>query len=149
MEKLSYSVFIKASKKKVWETMLNDATYRQWTAIFNPSGSYYEGSWNEGSDIRFYGPNEDGTVSGMISRIKQSRPYEYISIQHLGEVINGKEKLWPATAGVEALENYTFKEVDGGTELHVDLDSPPEYKEMFEEMWPKALQKLKEIAENQ
>lgn len=46
-----------------------------------------------------------------------------------------------------AFENYTFREKDGGTELLVDMDTNEEYKQMFEEMWPKALQSLKEIAE--
>jgi hypothetical protein len=46
-----------------------------------------------------------------------------------------------------SLENYTFKNKDGKTELLVDMDINDEYKEMFEGMWPKALQKLKEISE--
>ena len=36
---------------------------------------------------------------------------------------------------------------DGKTELLVDMDINDEYKEMFEGMWPNALQKLKELAE--
>ena len=43
MEKLHFSISIKAPKEKVWDTMLNDVTYRQWTSVFNPPGSYYEG----------------------------------------------------------------------------------------------------------
>ncbi|MCU1549275.1 MAG: hypothetical protein JWO29_2226, partial [Arthrobacter sp.] len=31
MEKLSYSVKINAPVQDVWATMLNDATYREWT----------------------------------------------------------------------------------------------------------------------
>jgi hypothetical protein len=88
-------------------------------------------------------------MGGMVSRIKESRKFEYVSIEHLGMVQNGKEdtssddvKKW---AG--ALENYTFKESNGTTEVLVDMDSNDEYKEMFEEMWPKALQKLKKITE--
>ena len=86
---------------------------------------------------------------GMVSRIKENKPYEYISIEHLGIIQNGKEdttsdevKNW---AG--ALENYTFKDRDGKTELLVDMDSNDEYSEMFKDMWPRALQKLKELAE--
>jgi uncharacterized protein YndB with AHSA1/START domain len=147
MEKLHFSVIINAPKQKVWETMLNDATYRQWTDIFNPSsGSYYEGEWKTGSDMNFYGPNEDGTVSGMYAKIKEARPYDFVSIQHLGEVINGVRKPWP-DSGTEAFENYTLNETDGGTELLIDLDTNEEFKSMFEDLWPKALQKLKELAE--
>ena len=46
-----------------------------------------------------------------------------------------------------SLENYTFKDKNGKTELLVDMDINDEYKDMFSDMWPKALKKLKELAE--
>lgn len=52
MKKLHFSIQIKAPKEKVWQTMLDDPTYRQWTRVFMP-GSYFEGAWEEGSKIRF------------------------------------------------------------------------------------------------
>ncbi len=56
-----------------------------------------------------------------------------------------------ATVYAGALENYTFKEIDGKTEVLVDLtpvmDVPDDYKEMYQDMWRKALQKLKELVE--
>ncbi len=148
MERLNFSIVIDAPKEKVWKTMLNDETYRQWTAEFC-RGSHYIGNWNEGSRILFLAPGETGEMSGMVSRIKVNRPYEYISIEHLGIVQEGKEdttsekvKGW---AG--ALENYTFKDLGDGTELLVEMDSNEEYSQMFQDTWPKALQKLKEVAE--
>jgi hypothetical protein len=148
MEKLHFKIEINAPKEKVWDTMLEDKTYRQWTEPFSP-GSYYKGDWNKGSKILFIGPSEKGDM-GMVSRIKENRKYEHISIEHIGIISEGKEdttseavKSW---AG--AFENYTFKEKDGKTEVLVDLDSNEEYSEMFEGLWPKALQKLKELAEN-
>jgi uncharacterized protein YndB with AHSA1/START domain len=147
MQKLHFSIVINASKEKVWHTMLDDATYRQWTEVF-ASGSHYVGNWNAGSKILFLAPEEDST-SGMVSRIAENRPYEFISIEHLGEVHGGKEdttsekvKFWSG-----ARENYTFREKDGQTEVLVDMDTAPEYKEMFEQKWPEALERLKEIAE--
>jgi len=150
MHKLNFSMVLNAPKEKVWNTMLDDATYRVWTEAFMP-GSHYVGDWSKGSKILFLGPNpETGKMSGMVSRIKENRLHEYISIEHLGMVQDGKEdttsdavKAW---AGVH--ENYTFKERDGKTEVLVDIDSSGgEFEEMFKDMWPKALQKLKEIAE--
>ena len=45
-------------------------------------------------------------------------------------------------------ENYTLEDKDGGTEVIIDLlNLPEEYKDMFNDMWPKALEKLKEISE--
>lgn len=148
MEKLRFSTKINAPIQRVWNTMFDDLSYRKWTEVFH-SGSYYDGEWKTGSNIKFLAPEDDGTVSGMFSRIKKSRPPEFMSIQHLGEIINGEEKMWPEskTSGKEALENYTLKETPDGTEVVVEMDSPPEYKEMFQKTWPEALSKLKQLAE--
>ena len=147
MPKLHYSILIRAPKEKVWKTMLDDETYRKWTDVFSP-GSHYIGDWSKGSKMLFLGPGEKGTM-GMVSRIKENRPYEYISIEHLGLVQDGKEDT--SSAAVKDWEgnheNYTFKEREGVTEVLVDLDTPEEFKEFFESSWPKALQKLKELAE--
>jgi uncharacterized protein YndB with AHSA1/START domain len=147
MEKLKFNININAPKEKVWKTMLEDKTYRKWTEAFAP-GSYYKGSWDKGSKILFLAPGEKGEM-GMVSRIKENKPYRFVSIEHVGVVTEGKEdttssevKNW---AG--ALENYTFKEDNGSTEVFVEMDSNDEYKDMFTEMWPKALKKLKDLAE--
>lgn len=150
MHKLNFSITINAPKAKVWNTMLDDATYRVWTETF-AAGSHYVGDWSKGSKILFLGPDPaTGKMGGMVSRIKENRLHEYISIEHLGMVNDGKEdttsdavKEW---AGVH--ENYTFKENEKKTEVLVDIDSSGgEFEEMFKDMWPKALQKLKELAE--
>ena len=146
MEKLTFSIDIHAPKKKVWETMLNDDTYRKWTKVFNPTGSYFEGEWKEGSRMLFLGPDENGKIWGMISKIREVRPFEYLSIQHLWEIIDGKETYWPETQ--DAQENYTFTEKDGFTKVLVELDSLEQFKDMFEEMWPEALKELKILSES-
>jgi len=149
MQKIHVSTFINAPRQKVWRTMLDDASYREWSRAFN-EGSYYVGSWEKGSEIRFLGPDpKTGEEGGMYSRIKENRQYEFISIEHLGMIKNGvvdttseEVKKWTT-----AYENYTFRDKDGGTEVSVDMDVDDDYKAMFEEMWPKALTSLKELAE--
>lgn len=59
---------------------------------------------------------------------------------------------WPYAAGslcstTEDLESYTFKEKEGRTELIVEIETPPSWENMFNEGWPIALKKLKEICE--
>ena len=148
MQKLNFKIDINAPKEKVWDTMLEDKTYREWTEAFSP-GSHYVGSWDKGSKILFLGPNEQGILGGMVSRIKENKLHEYISIEHLGMVQDGKEdttsdavKQWAGS-----LENYSFKDINGKTELLVDMDINDDYKDMFNDMWAKALQKLKELSE--
>lgn len=147
MEKLTFNTIINASREKVWKTMLEKNTYEEWTVSFQ-EGSTYEGNWEEGSEIKFTGPNEDGSISGgMYALIEANRPYEFVSIKHLGEIKNGERQPWPLVDGQAGYENYTFRDVDGGTEVIIDLIIPTEWKDMFEGMWPQALEKIKEVAE--
>ena len=149
MQKLRFSTLIDAPKQKVWHTMLDDATYRDWTQTFNP-GSYYKGDWSKGSRILFLGPDpETGEEGGMVARIAENRPYEFVSIEHLGIIEDGKEDTTSEAVRnwTPAFEDYAFKEQDGTTELVVEMDVADEYVEPFQQMWPNALQKLKELAE--
>ena len=146
--KLHFSTTINANAKHVYNTMISDSTYREWTSIFNPT-SRFEGSWNKGSKIVFIGTDKDGNIGGMVSRIKENIPESFISIEHLGLIQNGKEIIsgpevedW---AGI--LENYSFSEKDGKTMIGVDIDTNADFKSYFSETWPKALEKLKEICE--
>ncbi len=148
MDKLHYSIAIHAPKEKVWDKMLSQDSYATWTDVF-AFGSHYVGDWSKGSKILFLAPNKKGSMSGMVSRIKENRPYEFVSIEHVGVVQDGKEDTSSeaAKAWAGAHENYTFKERDGTTEVLVDTDTTEQDKEMFQDLWPKALQKLKQLAE--
>lgn len=145
MEKLHFKTLINAPRERVWHTILDDATYREWTSVFM-EGSYAVTDWQKGSKALFLGP---GGTGGMVSRIEENIPNQFLSIEHLGEVKDGVEdttsekvKQW---AG--AHENYTLKDINGQTELLIDCDMADDYVDMFKEMWPKALDKVKEIAE--
>jgi uncharacterized protein YndB with AHSA1/START domain len=144
MRKLTFSTTINAPKEKVWRVMLEDPTYRQWTTVFH-EGSYAVTDWTVGSKALFLIPEGDG----MVSRIEAHRPNEFLSIEHLGTVKKGVEdttskeaKSW---AGVH--ENYTLKEVNDVSTLTVEMDTSDEFLKFFEDTWPKALKKLKEISE--
>jgi hypothetical protein len=144
MERLNFSIKINAPKEKVWETMLGEKTYPEWTAAF-AEGSQVETDWQKGSKAIF----GDGKGNGMVSTIAENKPNEYLSIKHLGMIKNGVEdttseevKSW---AG--AMENYTLKETNGVTEVTIEMDSDPGFKDYFTQTWPKALDKVKEIAE--
>jgi uncharacterized protein YndB with AHSA1/START domain len=150
MTDLHYTIDINAPKEKVWHVMLEPETYTEWTGPFYP-GSYYEGSWDKGSKIKFVA-EDDGKVSGMFSQIVENIPYEYVSIEHLGEIIDGQEDTSSKSAKqwVGSHENYRFTEKDGKTTLDVELTGSnvsDEMTKMLEGMWPQALEKLKEICE--
>jgi hypothetical protein len=144
MEKQTFRITIDAPREKVWSALWNDESYRLWTSVFS-EGSYAETDWQKGSKVLFL----DGKGSGMVSTIADSKPNEYMSIKHLGVVKDSVEdtsseevRQW---AG--AFENYTLKSENGKTELVVDMDINDEWKDYFQNTWPKALQQLKELAE--
>lgn len=148
MNKMHFEIHIDAPREKVWETMLGSDTYPKWTTVFMP-GSTFEGSWEQGSRILFVALDENGKQGGMVARIAENRAPEFISIEHIGQVIDGVEdtdsdevKQW---AG--AHEDYTLEESGNGTDLHIDVDVPDEYKDDMAELWPKALKKLKQLVE--
>jgi hypothetical protein len=144
MEKHEFKITINGPREKVWQVLWEDASYREWTSVFAP-GSKAKTDWKKGSEIQFLDEKDDG----MISRVEENIPNEYMSIEHLGYVKGGVEdrtseevKKW---AG--AHENYSLKNVNGGTELVVDMDIVDEYKDYFVKTWPKALEKVKELSE--
>jgi uncharacterized protein YndB with AHSA1/START domain len=141
MERLHFSIDIKAPREKVWKVLWDDETYRDWTSVF-AEGSYAVSDWNEGSKIQFLDPKSG---SGMSAVIEKKRPNEFMSFKHLAEIRNGQEQ--PPAAWSGALEDYTLKENDGTTTLSVDLDAAEEYRDMFADAFPKALQRVKTLAE--
>lgn len=148
MKKLNYSIEIKAKAEKVFTTMLNKPTYEQWTAAFNP-GSTYEGGWNKGDKIYFVGFGEDGKKGGMVSRIAENIPNQFISIQHYG-ILDGDTEITEGPmvdSWRDALENYTFSETNGVTTVLVETDMNEDYVDYFNETWPKALNILKSLCE--
>jgi len=149
MKQLDFTVQINAPQAKVWSTLWNDDTYRKWTAVFH-EGSQAQSDWKEGSKILFLDESGQGGMSSMIARLI---PNEFMSFQHLGIVKDGMEDFTTAEAKgwSGAMENYTLLEKDGGTELRVEVDSSDSdehnFVDYFQETFPKALQRVKELAE--
>ena len=144
MEKLQSKIDIAATPKKVWDRMIQPDTYREWVNAAWP-GSYYEGNWRKGENVKFISPGQGGTLATIV----EYRPYEYILAKHIA-VINadGTEDRDSETAKnwIGTTESYTFSERNGKTELITEMNTNPEWRKMFADM-PKALAKLKEISE--
>lgn len=146
MEKLNFNIIIHAPRERVWNVLWNDATYREWTSAF-AEGSHAISDFRKGSKVLFL----DGNGSGMVSRVADVRIPEFMSFEHLGEVKNGVEdtesekvKAWAGSK-----ENYTLRDLNEQTELLIEMDIDKEYKDMFQQLWPKALQKIKDVAERE
>lgn len=145
MKTLHFAISIRAPKEKVWNVMLNQETYKIWTTPFM-AGSYYEGSWEKGAKIKFLAA---GSTDGMSSEIAENKPFEFVSIKHVGFIKDGIEDTESSQikAWAPLFENYTFTEHGGVTEVQVDLDVAPDFEKDMQEMWPKALESLKKLCE--
>jgi len=105
VKRIQFVAEIAAPASRVYELMIGEASYRDWTSAF-VEGSRYEGSWGRGERIRFLSPSGDG----MVSEIAENKPNEFISIRHLGYIANGIEDTQSEAirAWAPAYENYTF-----------------------------------------
>jgi hypothetical protein len=144
MERLQFKITIDAPREKVWETLWSEATYPVWTSPFAEGGSV-KTDWKKGSKVLFL----DGNNEGMVSMIAENIPNEIMSFRHLGTYSNGVEDLEEARkkGWSGAIENYNLRTQHGKTVLIIDQDVAEEHKAMFSEIWPKALQELKTLAE--
>lgn len=146
MKKISFSIDINAPKEKVWYSLWDDENYENWTSAFC-EGSFTISDWNEGSKIYFVAPNG----GGMSSKISIKKPFDIMSFSHIGEVKEFKEmpqtdetKSW---SGSE--ERYDLTESNGVTTLKATIDVVEKFADYFNDAFPKALKKVKEIAESE
>ena len=144
MKAKKFETIIDAPAKKVWDVLWSDKTYRDWTSVFS-EGSYAESDWNEGSKIYFLTPEGDG----MYSIIEKKIPNKLMVFKHLGVLKAKKEvpldeesKKWTG-----AKEIYDLVEEGKKTILTASVDLMADFEAFFAETFPKALERVKKLAE--
>jgi len=142
MEKLKFSIEIQASREKVWSTLWEDKTFRDWANIID-EGTYMAGVMKEGNEVQFISSVNGYGVTSLIEKLT---PNEFVLFRHMTDTKEDgeqeRQKEW--TGGQES---YLLAERNGSTSLIVELDVPPEQVETFNERLPKALERVKELAE--
>lgn len=150
MQKMHFEIIIHGNPQDVWDAIVNSQKYRKWSSVFH-QGSCFEGGWEKGDRIRFLTCNKNDEKEGMIAEIAESRKYSFISVKHLGYISGGVEDTSSEKVKqfAPAYENYTFTPIGDDTKFEVDTDIEEDYVEMFSELWPKALKKLKDVVESE
>lgn len=142
MKEMQFSIEINAAKVKVWETLWTDATFRQWASIIDP-GTYMVGDLKEGNEIQFISSENGYGVTSLVEKLVKN---EFLLLKHHADTQESgkreREKEW--TGGQES---YKLAEKDGTTTLTVAFDVPPELEEYFKDNYPKALERVKVLAE--
>jgi len=139
MKELEFSIDINASKEKVWNTLWEDTTFREWSNFID-EGMYMEGIMKEGNEVKFLSP----TGYGVLSLIDKLVHNELVSFKHMTDLKDGGEREKEWTGG---RESYSLAEKDGTTTLTVNIDVPPEQENNFNYRLPKALAHIKTLAE--
>ncbi|WP_436860806.1 SRPBCC family protein [Acinetobacter haemolyticus] len=155
METLLYSIKIHAPQQKVWGVLWDTESYQAWTKFFlcddsttsnNASNSTMQSDWKVGGKTYFC----DGSGNGMISTIDRLDEPNVIVFKHLGMIVDGKEDLESdlVKSWAGALEKYFLLDLDGDTELHVEVDVQPEYIEMMDKGFKQGLEAIKQMSES-
>jgi uncharacterized protein YndB with AHSA1/START domain len=141
MKTIQFLVEIHAAKEKVWDTLWQDETFREWAGIID-AGTYMVGNLKEGNEVQFI----SGNGYGVTSLVEKLTPGELLLFRHYADTQESgkreREKEW--TGGTES---YALAEKDGTTTLTATFDVPPELEEYFKVNYPKALERVKVLAE--
>jgi hypothetical protein len=145
MKTLEFTIEINASKEKIWKSLWEDATYRDWVSVFC-EGTYAKSNWNEGDSVHFL--TQDG--QGMNSIIEKKIDNQYMAFKHISEMKNFEpqpidEKTSEWSGG---METYELIQNEASVTLKVLIDTLEKYIEYFENTFPKALERLKQLSEN-
>lgn len=143
MNKKRYSVEIKADREKIWDVLWKEGTYRDWTSAFSAGSHMVAEDLAQGSKVQFLDPNG----AGMYSVVEEHIPGRSLVFKHLGEIRNGEEQPAEKSNWSGAREIYTLTGTDGVNKLDVDIDISGEEATMFDTVFPKALARVKELAE--
>jgi len=140
---MQFTIDIHAPKASIWNILWDDSTFRDWASIID-EGIYLSGEIKEGNEVQFI-----SSVSGygVTSLIAELNPGEFVLFRHMSDTQEQgereRENEW--TGG---MESYALTENGGVTTLTVELDVPPEQAETFAFILPKALERIKTLAEN-
>jgi hypothetical protein len=142
MKQMQFSIEINTSKKNVWTTLWEDETFRDWANIID-EGLYMKGVMKEGDEIEFISSVGGYGVTSLVEKLD---PNEFVLFRHKADTQDSgkqeRENEW--TGGTES---YSITEKDGVTALTVKFDVPDEQEETFNNSFPRALKRVKALAE--
>ncbi|MHB8129936.1 MAG: hypothetical protein ACYDEX_13140 [Mobilitalea sp.] len=143
MKEIQFTIEINASSQRVWTTLWEDITFREWANIID-EGTYMKGRMKEGNQIQFISSVNGYGVTSLIEKLN---PNEFVLLKHYADTKESgqqeREKEW--TGGTES---YSLTEKNGVTTLIVKTDVPQEQEETFNIRFPRALERIKTLAEN-
>lgn len=144
MREIQFTIDINASKERVWATLWEDATFRDWAKIID-DGTYIKGVLEEGNEVQFISSVSGYGVTDLVERLV---PNEFILFRHSADTKDSGEQVRESewTGGAES---YSLSENYGVTTLLVRTDVPLEQEETMLIRFPLALKRVKFLAEGE
>ena len=139
MKLLEYTIQINATPEKVWEVLFTQDNYKKWASAMN-EGTYFEGTWEEGSIMKFLDPKNNG----MYNLVEKNIPNKQLSMKHLGWILEGE--LSPQGWEDSTLD-YILEPNENGTLLIGKVNSLDEFVDFFNSKYPKNFENIKNLAE--
>lgn len=88
MKKLQFSVEIKAPREKVWNTLWEDKTFRDWANIID-EGQYMIGEIKEGNEVQFISAVSGYGVTSLIEKLAIN---EFVSFRQMADTKDSGER---------------------------------------------------------
>lgn len=115
---------------------------RDWANIID-EGMYMAGDLREGNEVQFI---SSASGYGVTSLVEKLIPNEFVLFRQMADTKESgeqeREKEWTGGA-----ESYLLAEKGSVTALTVEIDVPPGQEATFEDRFPKALERVKALAE--
>lgn len=139
---MKFTIEINATKQKVWDTLWQDDTFREWAGVIDP-GTYMVGDLKKGNEVQFISAENGYGVTSLVEKVITG---EFLLLRHSADTqdVGTRERTKEWTGGAES---YTLTEKDGITSLTTIFDVPLEMEEYFTTAYPKALARVKQLAE--
>jgi uncharacterized protein YndB with AHSA1/START domain len=142
MKELHFTIEIHATKEKVWDTLWQDETLGEWAGIIDP-GTYMAGELKEGNEVQFISSENGYGVTSLVEKLVAN---EFVLLRHQADTQeHGKQERENEWTGGK--ESYSLTVKDGITTVTAAFDVPPEMEAYFKDSYPKALERVKILAE--
>lgn len=138
MVNLKFSEEISATPEKIWEILWSKDSYGKWAGSL-AKDIYFEGDWSEGSEMSFF----DAEKNGMYNLVLRNIPTKEMQIKHLGWIFGGEKKPENWHSG----EKFLLEKNENGTVLSIAVDTTEEFASFYENKFPAALKKIKQLSE--
>lgn len=140
MKILEFKTQISAPAEKVWKVLFTQHENRNWPSAVN-EGTYFEGTWEEGSVMRFL----DEENNGMYNSVEKNIPNKELIMKHLGWIYDGElsPQDWE-----DSTVTYLLESNENGTLLTGKINALDEFVDFFNSKYPSNFEKVKKLSES-